>query len=299
MGIPKYPDFVKLGMEHREEVEEWLSNYPPVISEYTFTNLFIWKGRGGYELSIYKGFLVIIMAPSDRKDFVMPPVGEGDLADCAQAALDYLGRREIRPTLERVPLATATELANAGFAIMHDPLNDDYLYEAGPLIKLEEEKYSGIKSKMDRLSKSFDIEYRPLDEKLVERCLRIERSWLDVKHAEHIPELAKEANAIRTALLNFGELNYKGGVLLVNGMLDGFALGEELNPDTAVIHIEKSNHNRAGAAEALGTMFVENEWSGYKYINREQDLGSDELRNFKQGYFPVKMVEKYVVRSKG
>lgn len=299
MAIPKYPSFVELDIGHREEVEEWLANYPPQISEHTFTNLFIWKGRGGYELSIYKGFLIIIMAPRDRKDFVMPPVGEGDLAGCVDAALKYLGRRETQPTLERVPQAVATELANAGFAIMHDPLNDDYLYETTPLIKLDGEKYKAIKNKIDGLSKSFDVEYRPLDEKLVERCLRIERSWLDVKHAEHIPELAIEANAIRTALLNFGQLNYKGGVLLVNDTLEGFALGEELNSETAVIHIEKGNHNRPAAEMALARMFIENEWSDYKYVNREQDLGSEELRNFKQSYFPVKMLEKYVVHPKG
>ena len=76
MGIPKYPDFISLDMKHREDIEEWLANYPPVISEHTFTNLFIWKGRGGYEISIYKGFLIIVMSPRDRRDFVMPPVGE-------------------------------------------------------------------------------------------------------------------------------------------------------------------------------------------------------------------------------
>jgi hypothetical protein len=299
MAIPKYPGFVELDMGRREEVEEWLANYPPRISEHTFTNLFIWKGRGGYELSVYNDFLIIVMAPRDRKDFVMPPIGEGDVAECAEAALDYLGRRESRPTLERVPQPVATELANAGFTIMHDPNNDDYLYETAPLIGLDGEKFKGIRDRINGLSKSFEVEYRPLDEKLVERCLRIERSWLDVKHAEHIPELAIWANAIRNALLNFGVLNYRGGVLLVNGVLEGFAVGEELNPETAVIHIEKSNHNRPGAAEALGTGFVENEWSEYKYVNREQDLGSDELREFKQGYFPVKMVEKYIVYPKG
>ena len=40
--------------------------------------------------------------------------------------------------------------------------------------------------------------------------------------------------------------------------------------------------------------FLANEWSGYKYVNREEDMGLPGMRKAKESYRPVFMVKKYV-----
>jgi hypothetical protein len=40
---------------------------------------------------------------------------------------------------------------------------------------------------------------------------------------------------------------------------------------------------------------LENHWSGYTYVNREQGLGAEGLRKAKESYFPHHMVNQYTI----
>jgi len=77
--------------------------------------------------------------------------------------------------------------------------------------------------------------------------------------------------------------------------VEAFTLGEPLNPETVVIHIEKANPAYEGLYTLIHQAFLEKEWSGYTYVNREQDLGEEGLRKAKESYFPHHMVNKYII----
>ena len=48
--IPEFPQFKDFSLEEKPLLEAALLKFPPVISEFTFTNLFIW--RHAYQLKI-------------------------------------------------------------------------------------------------------------------------------------------------------------------------------------------------------------------------------------------------------
>jgi hypothetical protein len=77
--------------------------------------------------------------------------------------------------------------------------------------------------------------------------------------------------------------------------LEAFTLGEPLNSETVVIHIEKANPAFEGLYPLINQAFLENEWSAYLYVNREQDLGEEGLRKAKESYFPHHMIHKYAI----
>ncbi|MDP3016368.1 MAG: phosphatidylglycerol lysyltransferase domain-containing protein, partial [Deltaproteobacteria bacterium] len=87
----------------------------------------------------------------------------------------------------------------------------------------------------------------------------------------------------------------KGGVILIDGKVEAFTLGEPLNHDTVVIHIEKANPAFEGLYPVINQAFLENHWSEYTYVNREQDLGEEGLRKAKESYFPHQMINKYTI----
>jgi hypothetical protein len=80
--------------------------------------------------------------------------------------------------------------------------------------------------------------------------------------------------------------------------VEAFTLGEPLNQETVVIHIEKANPDFDGLYPMINQAFLENHWSGYAYINREQDLGEEGLRKAKESYFPLHMANKYTITLK-
>jgi hypothetical protein len=112
------------------------------------------------------------------------------------------------------------------------------------------------------------------------------------------PDLLAEDFAVHEALIHFEALGYQGGAILVNSVVEAFAMGEMLNQDTAVIHIEKANPDIPGLYAAINQLFSLNAWSRATYINREQDMGVEGLRKAKESYYPHHMVNKYTLIPK-
>jgi hypothetical protein len=107
--------------------------------------------------------------------------------------------------------------------------------------------------------------------------------------------LAHEFHAIKEALEHFENLRVSGGAILIDGALQAFTLGEPLNSETVVIHIEKANPAFDGLYTMINQLFLENHWSQFEYVNREQDLGEEGLRKAKESYFPHHRVNKYTL----
>ena len=54
----------------------------------------------------------------------------------------------------------------------------------------------------------------------------------------------------------------KGGAILINGKVEAFTLGDPLNPETVVIHIEKTNPAYEGLYPTINQAFLESNGQG-------------------------------------
>ena len=104
--------------------------------------------------------------------------------------------------------------------------------------------------------------------------LQLQEEWCYLKRCEEHPDLAAEDLAIQEVLSHHDELDYRGLVVLIDGKVQAFSLGEPLNPTCAVIHIEKANPDIRGLYVAINQAACRDLWSGHPYVNREQDLGA-------------------------
>ena len=59
-----------------------------------------------------------------------------------------------------------------------------------------------------------------------------------------------------------------------------------------VVHIEKALADAEGAYPMINQQFVLHEAAEYSYINREDDMGSEGLRQAKLSYHPAILLEK-------
>jgi hypothetical protein len=72
-------------------------------------------------------------------------------------------------------------------------------------------------------------------------------------------------------------------------------VGERLTPDMMVIHFEKGSDQYKGVYQAINQMFLEHQAAGIPWVNREQDIGDEGLRQAKLSYHPVRFLKKFRV----
>jgi len=288
--------FKPLEFEDKEVFDEFLHQDPPFISELTFSNLYMWRHKHRPAWRIWEKCLLIVFQPQGKSPFGLFPVGNGHKKE----ALDFLLCELCAATADaRVRLVDEKNLKTLPdrerFRIEPDENNSDYVYLTQELIALSGKKYHRKKNHLNQFVKNNHFEYRPLDEDLLEGLLEMQEEWCRMRECVEHPSLSDEDFTIREALSKFGLLDYTGGAILIDGIVQAFSLGEPLNGDTAVIHIEKANPAISGLYAAINQLFLRNSWADMKYVNREQDLGIEGLRIAKESYHPDHMINKYTL----
>lgn len=300
--FPEYPAFKEISLDDAAFFGELFIAYPPEISELTFTNLFMWRNYYCFSWTLWDGFLCIMAQPPRHQPFFLPPVGENSaelkkrVSDCVL----HLRGPGFNGTVRRFPETLFAQYFSSGGDFDADPDRDnaDYVYLCEDLIRLPGNRYHRKKNQISHFKKKYAFQYQALTPELAPQCLALETHWCDLKHCDLVPSLSGEEKAIYEALANIDSLAFKGGTIVMDGKIEAFTLGEALNPDTFVIHIEKANPAFEGLYQVLNQMFVEHECAAFTYVNREQDLGEEGLRQAKQSYLPHHLVNKYTLRLK-
>ena len=87
-------------------------------------------------------------------------------------------------------------------------------------------------------------------------------------------------------------------MLKANGKVVGFSCGEIVG-DTLIIHVEKADTDFSGAYQMLVNEYAKRfVTEGVAYINREEDTGDEGIRQSKESYHPLRLLEKYLVTVK-
>ena len=100
------------------------------------------------------------------------------------------------------------------------------------------------------------------------------------------------------ALEKMNEFNLRGMISYADNKPSGFVLGEELNDESFALHFAKGIREYKGIYQHLYNAFSQRMLPQYKYMNFEQDLGKDTLRQAKSTYYPDEMRKKYRVALK-
>lgn len=294
--IPRFPAFKPLELEDREVIHPLLWAYQPETSELTFTNLFIWRAHYGFSWCLADDWLVIVASPSSDDVFAFPPIGPAPRGDRAVKVLRWLQESKgvEKPRIERADGRLVSELAGDR-RLAVEPLRDhfDYVYKTDDLIQLAGGAYRAKRNHINYFLRSYSYAYDGLSAKYINACLDMTGSWCDVRRCEEDLDLMGEWDAIREALTNFRSLDLTGGVILIDNHLEAFTLGERLNEQTTVVHIEKANIEVRGLYGMINQQFCEKQWKDVPFINREQDLGEPGLREAKLSYNPNRLVAKY------
>jgi uncharacterized protein len=289
VSLPVFPEFKPLELEDRDELLPYFERHPLEISESTFANHFIWRRFDHPVFTTIHGNLCICFTPPDQPAYFLQPLGENDIPDTLRACLTRA------PRLSRIP-ASFAERWCGGLSCAPDRDDFDYVYRTSDLSELKGKKYDGKRNRIKKFEKSYAWRYVRIGAEDLSACGALFGEWLAAKGLEG-GAIDAQQDAIREALLHYETLGLTGGAIETEGAVAALAIGERLNADTAVIHIEIVSPRYEGLSQLMNREYVRREWADTVYINREQDLGIPGLRRAKQSYQPDHLVEKYHIQG--
>lgn len=297
-SIPQFPVFCEVSLALSSSLGPFLRSLAPTISEFSFSNLFLFREAHSYRVSRLDGLLLVTAKGYDQVPYAFPPLGRGDAAGAARRLCDLLSSQGAEPVLSPVPAdLVAAHFGGEGWRAVSDRDQADYVYLREELATLPGKAFHKRKNRLLKFLREEGEGYRyeSLRAQHGEECKRLASGWCELRCSLERPSTYLETRAVTEALDHRETLGLSGGVIVLNDRVAAFCLGERLNEEMFVVHFEKAESGREGLAQLISRDFCSQELSEYKYVNREQDLGDPGLRQAKLANRPVFLSEKYRV----
>ncbi|MFX0070429.1 MAG: DUF2156 domain-containing protein [Candidatus Hermodarchaeota archaeon] len=297
-------------LNDKQLFDDYFRKFTPEISEFTFTNLYIWRNHYDLLFKEWKDHLLLFsynylktfkspIIANQNPIFFFPPIGQNQ-SDIMIEIIKTLEDVEFHRVPQNITskLKQQIELNDVKLEILEDRNNWDYVYDKESIMNLTGNKHRQNRRWLQKFLDNYNYKFNLLTEDWVDKCRELQLKWCLQKGCDEDDSLMEEQKAINEALDNFSELRYKGGIICLDGECVAYTFGEMLNSNTLVIHIEKAHMEYEGSYQAISNLFLKNCCENTLLVNREQDLGIPGLRRAKESYKPIRMVEKSIIYKK-
>ena len=192
-----------------------------------------------------------------------------------------------------VPLLQAAMPGQMTFA--HNRDLDEYVYEKDRLITLSGRALHKKKNHLNYFQKTYEYEVKPLTKAMLPDILALSDLVREgrPRTEDEVRSLQMEKNAIHR-IVEFLDFKYVyATAIFIDGGLRGYAVGERLSRDTAAEHFEKADVRYRGIYQAVCSAFCQTLPEDVRFVNREEDMGLENLRQAKLALRPHHLAEKY------
>jgi hypothetical protein len=289
----------EITIDKKDLIDRYLKLNCIESSEFTFTNLFMWRQSYNIKYTIINDLLIVFGGKTAQ--FATFPIGdtsrENDIRNAISEILRYF-KATNQTAMIRLCSEESVELLHKlfpnQFTITEDVNMFDYVYSIPELISLSGKKFHQKRNHINKFKSLYEFEYRKITAENLNECIELFERWCIGRTAENI-ELSEGKQAFDEFITNFESLDdVRGGGIYVENKLIAFSFGEPLCGHTVVIHFEVADTQYLGAFPMINQQFLENEWNVFQFVNREEDMGLEGLRRAKRSYNPVTMIKKYV-----
>lgn len=307
--------FDNLTPEETELLNSYFDGYDYESSGHTLIANYIWRNTHHISWQIIGDYLCIgalgeLDPEEDKQYFMSFPLtrtGTYDLDSLKETLLTaqkMFRKRGQNLNMSLIPQSLVHYLTEIfpeeSLYIEHTRDEDDYIYLREDLVKLSGRKLHQKKNHLNYFLKNYAFTYEEATPEMVPEIMAYIESKNEYKMGE-TPEdwkeiLELETEAIRE-LLKFVGKDLLTGVIRIDGKIEAVTLGEFAKTnshETVLVHVEKADDRFRGLYQAINNEFCKRLPEDTIYVNREEDMGLENLRQTKTSYKPVKMGEKYL-----
>lgn len=265
--------------------------------EYSFANLFLW----GHQKVAFLHGCAAFFSHFSGKSVYPCPIGSGDKKAVIEAILQDAEARGIPCRITGITPEDKAELEQmfpGRFLFCSNRDTFDYVYDIHALADLRGRKYQSKRNHFNRFCADHpDHQVLPITCELMPKVKEFVEGWFS-RRRESDPngDYLLENLATARAFNHFDEIGMEGIVLMDSGEIIAITIGSRLSAETFDIHFEKAREDVPGAYNAVNCHFaryLRMKYPDLKYLNREDDMGLEGLRNAKLSYRPDHLIEKY------
>lgn len=188
------------------------------------------------------------------------------------------------------------------YTLESDRDSADYIYDAEKLKTLSGRALHKKKNLVNAFQREYEgqFTYETLCCSNIEEVKDFHEKWLDERRIyDKYNCIDNEEEGVYRLLGNCQSIDCHMGGIRMNGKLAAYTIGSYCpSIQCAFIHIEKADSEIKGRYNYINQQFLIHEFPEARYVNREDDLGQDNLRQAKLSYKPIRLEEKYYLREK-
>lgn len=278
-------------------LNDFFQRYPSRSCDFSIGGVLIWKNFYDYKIAIVDGSLIIMgtWPDSDMRIFYEPR-GPIPYAEYQDLVMDYCNQHNLKGFImlpeEKEPIDEG-DGRPVDSTLMQDWM--EYLYDIEKFKTFAGKKMSKKRNHLNFFLNHYpDREIVEINEDIVPELISFTREF----NATHDDNTARyESREIIDSLSHFRDFPYFGIAIKVNGKIAGYSFGEVIG-DTLIVHAEKGNIEYGGIYQALSSRMAiaaSEKYPGIKYLNREDDMGSEDLRKSKLSYHPSLFIAKRII----
>lgn len=290
--------FKKVELKDAVWMKPLIEKADPEGSHVNFANLFLWQDIFKYGVAQVEKYL-IVKAKKGEEPCYFYPQGDGDLKIVIELMKEDAAKAGHPFSLVGLSPKNIEEL-NSLYPgqFVCEPMRDafDYVYLLEKMVTLSGKKLHAKRNHINRFKEDNNWEFELITKENFSEVREMNAIWCQIYGIDQNGDLNDECCAVTRALNYYEELGLEGGLIRSDGRVIAYTMGEILNSNTYVIHIEKAFGEIRGAYQMINREFaawVQQQYPHLIYMNREEDMGFEGLRKAKLSYYPVKMTEKH------
>lgn len=307
-------DFNNLKEEEIELLNSYFDGFDYQSSGHTFLANYIWRNTHKLSWEIIEDYLLIAglgnNEPEEEEYFMSFPLTRSGSYNGEQVkrvigkAKKIFEEKGMKFSMGLVPAPLIPALKEAfgdEVEIKHERDDDDYVYLKEDLVTLKGRKLHQKKNHLNYFIRNYSFTYEEATLETVPEIMDYIYSKNEYKLGE-TPEEWKTILEMETVaigeLLKFVGKGLLTGIIRIDGKIEAVTLGEFArtdNKETVIVHVEKADDRVRGLYQAINNEFCKRLPDETVYVNREEDMGLENLRHTKLSYKPFKMAEKYTV----
>ncbi|MDF9867339.1 hypothetical protein OKW22_000909 [Bacilli bacterium PM5-3] len=294
----------KYDISLKDEIESHVLQLDYKDHNLSFTNMYLWRNMYKLSVHISKEFIIVFCELNGEFFSLNPICVIENVKGAVKFLLKYFEDNNLPFIIHNCVKKVKDEIeAEYGDFFTYELARDsfDYLYSVEKMMTYSGKKLQKKRNHVNNFLKEYQDRYELKiiegNPDVVKDCIEFTKKW-DSNKSERDMYIDQEVSGTIDVLNHMSQLSCEGLAIYLDGEIQGFGIGTQLNDTTAVINVEKADGSIVGLYPFLRQQVVKTFFDDLKYINTEDDVGEENLRKSKLSYRPEYLVEKYTVRRK-